>query len=279
MLPEKFPLVSVVITSCNSAATISRCLQSVNEQDYPKEKIEIVLVDNHSSDHTLAIAKRFTDKIFICGPERSAQRNCGIHKARGKYILYLDSDMSLSKQVVSECVGRCENEKVSALYIPERITGPGFWLRVRKFERTFYEGTCIDAVRFLRKAVVLEIGGFDEALTGPEDWDFSRRINDRTKTSIIKVALYHNEPRFNFARFVKKKCYYAMSFDKYVRKWGKDDPIIRKQLGFSYRFWGVFTENGKWKRLLIHPLSTIAMYLLRSMVGFKYLKHLARKKT
>lgn len=45
---------------------------------------------------------------------------------------------------------------------------------MRDFERSFYNTACIDAVRFVRKDKFLEIGGFDESLTGPEDWDFDR---------------------------------------------------------------------------------------------------------
>ncbi|GCC09993.1 N-glycosyltransferase [archaeon] len=50
--------------------------------------------------------------------------------------------------------------------------------------------------------------------------------------------------------------------DKYIQKSGKDDPIIKKQLGLWYRFFKVFIENGKWKRLKRNPALTVAMYVL-----------------
>ena len=93
----------------------------------------------------------------------------GLKKASGKYILYLDADMILSKNVIFECIEKCEKEGYIALYIPEKIIGGGFWIKVRDFERGFYTGTCIDAVRFIRKDKFQEVGGFDENLTGPED--------------------------------------------------------------------------------------------------------------
>ena len=70
---------------------------------------------------------------------------------------------------------KCECENVDALYIPERIVGDGFWIKVRDFERSFYVGTVIDAVRFIRKDLFEKIGGFDETLIGPEDWDLNRQ--------------------------------------------------------------------------------------------------------
>ncbi|MFH1048253.1 MAG: hypothetical protein V1732_01165 [Patescibacteria group bacterium] len=53
---------------------------------------------------------------------------------------------------------------------------------------------------------------------------------------------------------MNKKGYYAKSFGAYINKWGKNDSEIKKQLGFYYRFIGVFIENGKWKKLIAHPI-------------------------
>lgn len=280
--------VSVIITTKNEERNIENCLESIKAQSYPQEKIEIIVVDNNSADKTKEIVKKCKEwlaplnvQLFNWGPERSAQRNFGISQATGKYILYLDADMVLSKDVINECIDKCEKEDLIALYIPERIIGNGFWIKVRDFERSFYNGTVIDCVRFIRRDKFLEIGGFDENLTGPEDWDFDRRIKKTGKVDIIKSPIYHSEGRFSLQNYLNKKAYYAKSFEKYIQKWSyidtdnrikpKNDPIIRKQLGFGYRLWGVFIEDGKWKRLIRHPLLAWGMYVLRSLVGLRYL--------
>ena len=126
-------------------------------------------------------------------------------------------------------------------------------------------------MRFVRKDKFLEVGGFDEDLTGPEDWDFDRRINAVGLTGIIKAPICHNEKAVNFNKYTAKKAYYAQSFKKYREKWGKNDPIIKKQLGLGYRFFGVFMENGKWVHLIAHPLLSLGMFFLRFLVGVKYL--------
>ena len=266
-------LVSVVITTKNEEKHISNCLASIKSQSYPQEKIEVIIVDNNSNDKTKEISLRYTDKVYNFGPERSAQRNYGVKQANGKYILYLDADMILSENIISECVNKCEHEGCIALYIPERIIGKGFWVMVRDFERSFYNATVIDCVRFVRRDKFLEIYGFDESLTGPEDWDFDRRIKEVGKTDIIDSPIYHNEGKFNLIRYIKKKIYYVRSFDAYIKKWGKNDPIVRKQLGFWYRYFGVFIENGKWRKLLSHFVLTLGMYLLRFLVGLAFLIH------
>lgn len=266
--------VSLIITTKNEDRHIENCLKAVRNQIYPHDKIEIIVVDNNSLDQTKKIAYKYTDKIYNFGPERSAQRNYGIEQAQGEYILYLDADMILSQRVIAECVEKCKKERYVALYIPEKITGDGFWIKVRDFERSFYDATAIDCVRFVKKDEFLKIGGFDETLTGPEDWDFDRRIKKNGKVDIIKSPLYHNEGRFNLKKYLYKKSYYSRSLDKYIKKWGKNDPLIRQQLGLWYRYFIVFIESKqKFTKLISHPLLLIAMFFLRIMIGISYLKN------
>ena len=148
MSPEVDPAVSVIVTTKNEQHKIRACLESLLKQSMPP--LEIIVVDNFSVDNSSEIAHEFGAIVFQIGPERSAQRNYGVEKAQGKYILYLDADMRLSPKVIEECVNRCEADpEVTGVYIPEIIVGKGFWIKVRRFERSFYDGTVIDAVRFL----------------------------------------------------------------------------------------------------------------------------------
>jgi len=269
--------VSIIITTRNEEENIADCLKSIKEQTHPQNMIEVIMVDNNSTDNTVEIARRFTDKVYNYGPERSAQRNFGIKQAAGEYVIYLDTDMALSPAVIAECVAKCEGKDCVALYIPERIKGRGFWIRVRDFERSFYDATVIDCVRFIRKDKFLEIGGFDESLTGPEDWDFDRRIRQVGNTGIINSPIYHNEGEFNLRKYLNKKSYYAKDFQRYIDKWGKDDPVIKKQFGLGYRYFGVFVEYGKWKKALIHPVLLSGVFVLRFFVGIGYLLKRASK--
>lgn len=270
---NEFTLVTVVITTRNESCNICNCLESVKKQTYPQDKIEIIVVDNNSIDNTKELACRYTEKVYNWGPERSAQRNFGVRKGAGKYILYLDADMILSENLIFECVEKCEVEGRGALYVPEIIIGKGFWIRVRDFERSFYNATCIDCVRFINREKFIEIGGFDESLTGPEDWDLDRRITEKAKSGVSNSVLYHNEGEFNLSRYLEKKFYYSGTFKRYIDKWGQDDAIVRKQLGFYYRFIGVFTENSRWEKSIAHPILLSGMYLLRSFIGWGYLVH------
>ncbi len=264
--------VSIIITTKNEEKNIENCLRSILNQSYPQNKIEIIVTDNNSNDKTKTVAKKYTDKVYDKGPERSAQRNYGVKESHGEYFLYLDADMILDKNVIKECVERVQkNSDIIGLYIPEIIMGESYWCQVRRFERSFYDGTVIDCVRFIKKDVFLKIGGFDEAMSGPEDWDLDRKIRQIGKVALISSPVYHNESEFSLKKYLGKKGYYIQSFDKYVAKWGSNDAEIRKQLGFYYRFIGVFTENGNWKKLLAHPFLTLGIYILRTNVGIRFL--------
>jgi len=169
------PLVSIVIATKNEENNIENCLISITEQTYPN--IEVIVVDNNSTDKTFEIALKFTDKVFDKGPERSTQRNYGMAKiACGKYVMFLDADMILGPKAAEACVYMSENENWIALHIPEFVLGTKYFTRVRRFERSFYNGTVIDGARFLKKSTFVEVGGFDETMSGPEDWDIDKKI-------------------------------------------------------------------------------------------------------
>ncbi len=265
-----FPVVSILITTKNEEKNIGNCLRSIKSQD--TENLELIVVDNFSDDKTLHIAEEFGAKTFLKGPERSRQRNYGAQMAKGKYLLYLDADMILDSHLVGECLEKCEEDGFDALYIPEHIVGKGFWIKVRDFERSFYTGTVIDAVRFVRREIFLQLEGFDETLVGPEDWDFDRKIRTIGKVGLADTCLLHNEGYFDMKRYLKKKGYYSDGVRKYVDKWGQNDPETKRQTGMRYRLLGVYVEGGKWKRLVRHPLLTIAMYYLRLRVAVRYVR-------
>jgi glycosyltransferase involved in cell wall biosynthesis len=264
------PMVSVVVTTRNEEKNIENCLNSILAQTF--KNIELIVVDNFSEDRTVEIARKYSAKVYFKGPERSTQRNYGARVSSGEYLLYLDADMILSPTVIEDCVEKCEGDRADALYIPERIVGECFWTKVRDFERSFYTGTLVDAVRFVRKNLFEKVDGFDESLVGPEDWDFDRRVRKIGRTGIVNVPLYHNEGQFNIKRYLKKKKYYSKGIKKYIRKWGTHDQETTKQVGVWYRLMGVFVEKGKWKRLIRHPICMIAMYCLRLRVAIGYLQ-------
>lgn len=90
------PIISVVIPAYNEEKHIVRCLDSIYRQKYPKEKLDVIVVDNYSTDDTVKLAKRYPVRIYK-DRTKDAQRlkMVGLRKARGKYFIFLDADNRL----------------------------------------------------------------------------------------------------------------------------------------------------------------------------------------
>ena len=259
---------------------LQACLQSIRSQSYPREKIEIIIANRSMSVSASRIAKKF-DAVLLqnAGKERSAQRNKGALTAHGKYLLFLDVDMTLSHNVISECIALFANKPhISGIYIPEVIKGRGLFGAIRNFERSFYNGTCIDAMRCIKADIFKHIGGFDTQLWGGEDWDLDRRLGGQNKGFIISKPLYHDEQNNTMYTYLQKKAYYTDSLVRYKDKWGDTDTIVQKQLGFLYRFLIVFVENKKWKKILRYPHLFLGVYSLKFFIGVTYIYALFRNR-
>lgn len=230
------PLVSILVHTRNSEKTIRQHLKSIKNQSY--KPIEIILVDNNSTDNTVTIASSFTKNIYRFGPERSAQRNYAAKKATGDYFLIPDSDMILGRDVIKKCIELiAENSDIKAIIIPEKSAGEGFWAKCKALERSFYIGlSWMEGARFFKRDVFLEMKGYDEQNTGTEDYDLPQRIRRKYgERSIGRIDEYivHYEGRLSFWRSIEKKFYYARTLKVYQQS---NDEYFKKQANIFLRF-------------------------------------------
>lgn len=87
------PSISVVIPTYNSAKVLPLCMASIKNQNYPKEKIEVIIADGGSTDSTLEIARKYTDKIYP-NPLKTGEagKAVGVRYSKGEIIALIDSD-------------------------------------------------------------------------------------------------------------------------------------------------------------------------------------------
>ena len=274
---------SVVITTRNEEENIANCIRSF---DARRGDVEVIVVDNSSTDRTKEIAAGLGATVLDKGPERSAQRNLGWRTASADWVVVLDADMILPGETLDEMLdvagrGTAGGASVPLAYwVPEVRTGSGIRTKARNFERSFYDGTCIDALRLFHKSVLEKTGGYDESLiAGPEDWELDIRVlATGACCKVLGHHLVHNEKALSFGRLMAKKAYYTKSMAAYQAKWA-GHPALKKQFGLFYRYFGVFVENGKWRRLLRHPVLAAVMYFERVAVGLVYLANRFRGST
>jgi glycosyltransferase involved in cell wall biosynthesis len=268
------PLVSVIVPTRNSAKFLESCLKSIKNQSY--KNIELIVVDNNSIDKTKKIVKKFADKFFNKGPERSAQRNFGVKRSSGDYVLIIDSDMILSKKVIESCVAKAQVDgNIKGIIIPEESFGEGFWAQCKKLERSFYIGIdWMEGARFFRKSIFQKVNGYDERLVSGEDWDLSQKIKKLGAIGRIDNFIYHNEGKINLAKTIKKKFYYAGEFKNYVSK-NKDSKQLKKQAGIFSRYKIFFSQP---KKLFKNPILGVGMLFMKTCeFGFGGMGYIFKK--
>lgn len=256
----KSPLVSVIVTTRNNHETLEACLKSISAQTY--SPIEIIVVDNNSTDDTKEIAQRFTPNVFSKGPERSAQRNFAFTKSSGDYVLIIDSDMELGSDVVASCVLVAMNDqRIGGVVIPEESFGVGFWAQCKRLERSFYVGQdAIEAARFFTRDAFEKSGGYSEEMTGGEDWDLSRRVAAFAQIGRAADFIRHNEGRLYFGKTARKMYYYAQHAVEYFAK-NPTQSALTDQSGPLQRYKLFFSRPGK---LLRNPVIGAGMLILKT---------------
>jgi glycosyltransferase involved in cell wall biosynthesis len=259
----KLPLVSVIVPTYNSASYLDACLKSIVEQSY--ERVELIVVDNNSKDNTKEVAKKYAEYVYNYGPERSAQRNFGVKQSQGEYVLIIDSDMELSRDVVKSCVEKIlTNDVLKALIIPEESFGKGFWSQCKKLERSFYSGIdWQEAARFFDRKVYEEVGGYDENLTGWEDYDLPNRIESiygKEYVDRVKELIYHNERNLSLFTSCKKKFYYAATLNSYIEK-NANQSRLAQQTSILRRYAVFFSQPIK---LFQNPIFGLGMLFMKT---------------
>jgi glycosyltransferase involved in cell wall biosynthesis len=271
---SKLELVSIVIPTYNSEKSIETCIKSIKKQIY--DNIEIIIVDNYSSDETNNIAKKYDSSIIKTKSERAKARNMGIKKAKGEFILSLDSDMELTSGVIEECVELMKNSNRSGgIIIPEISFGNTFWIKVRNFERSFYAGTKIESARFFKKELVQQVNGYEENIVFFEESTLPQKIekigystNLRIKSNII-----HHEEDFNIIKWLKKKFYYAKKIGVYREKYNQ---YASNQISPLYRL-NTFLGNNNYKKFFSRPILAFGVLILKileyifSFIGYIFM--------
>lgn len=209
--------ISFVVPTKNSGRTLAACLLSLRTQTH--RDVEVLVVDNGSTDATVAIAERYADKALQWGPERSAQRNHGTAMSTGDVVVFIDSDMVMEPHLAAQIAARFAAEpRVGALIIPERSFGEGFLARCRVLEKHLYVGdAAVESPRAFRREIIEALGGWNEALTAAEDWDLADRTRELTAIGRVSAWIWHDEGRIQLRATFAKKRYYGRWIDQYVR--------------------------------------------------------------
>lgn len=205
--------ISVVICVRNAGKTIEECLKFV-EKNNPSE---IILIDGESSDDTVELARRHTDKIF--SDKRRGlgyARQLGAEKAGSKYVAYVDSDVILTPDCLSIMVKELEENGYAAIHAQLLcLDDSNYWERSHEqyIKITFNrlgERNWIGAVAAVFKRDVILQNSFDPFFKGAaEDMDLSLRLGRKGFRLGISTAYAYHRHRNSAKDFVKQRIWYG----------------------------------------------------------------------
>lgn len=295
----KNPTVSVIIPTYDRANLIDKAIKSVLNQTY--KDLEIIVVDDGSTDNTEETVKNFTDfKIhYICHKHNrwaSAARNTGIKASRGEYIAFLDSDdewlpEKLDKQMKT-FIGESSEVGVAYTgdyYVDEKDKGIKK-VHIPRKERYIYgellAGDYVGTPSALlaKKECFTKVGLFDEDLPACEDYDMWFRIAKYYKFRYVKdllvVCLIHNnQMTANSEIMIEGIKRIQTKYSKEFRKRPYSYSTRYFYLGNKFCHLRKRREGQKYfvKAILIYPFCLkYYIYLLCSIFGTRIYMHISR---
>jgi cellulose synthase/poly-beta-1,6-N-acetylglucosamine synthase-like glycosyltransferase len=178
-----FPTVAIVIPARNEADYVSQCLEALARQDYPPNRVQIILSDNGSTDATAAIAHAHGVRVLrhprgLVG----AVRNGGALATSSEILAFVDADCVTRTDWLSAAVAALATPGVGATGGGYLADPQGTWVQ-RAWALTIPRATAGVAALpggsiVVRRELFLALGGFNEQLSAGEDDDFCRRVRD-----------------------------------------------------------------------------------------------------
>jgi GT2 family glycosyltransferase len=217
------PRQTVIIPVRNEERFIAATIGFIQNQDYPRDKVEIIVVDGHSEDRTTAIVQEIASRDprvkLLHNPKRlsSAARNVGAQAATGDIVTYVDGHTFIdSKQLLRDIARHMAQNGVSVLSRPQFLDTPGnsFFQQAVALARRSKLGHALDSTIYLdqdgfvaptssgasyRREVFERVGYFDESFDAAEDFEFNYRAHKSGYASFTsrQLAVYYY-PRPDF---------------------------------------------------------------------------------
>ncbi|MBI2145540.1 glycosyltransferase family 2 protein [Candidatus Woesearchaeota archaeon] len=183
--PKRFPMVSVIIPAYNAASTIRDCLTSVIRIDYPREMLEIIVVNDGSTDKTLSVVSEIMGSNSGMRIKLMSQNNLGkgaalnnaIRECKGEFFACLDSDSFVEPEILQRMLFVFEEGSPDVAIVTPAMKVYRPRTLIQKFQRVEYLIALLfnrllshfDALyvapgpfSLYRTDVVRKLGGFDE---------------------------------------------------------------------------------------------------------------------
>ena len=198
------PKVSILVATYNSELTIDACLKALFELDYPKELLEVIVVDGCSKDATLEIAQKYPVKVVSEPLSAPAAYNYAMKIVSSDALGFVDSDAKVEKEWLRKLVAHLGDPQVAGISgdietwntenIWARSIGYDLKSRYARLKKSVLRVATMNLL--LKKSIIDEVGGFDENLPSQYDTDLGFRITSRG----YKILFEPNATCYHFNR-------------------------------------------------------------------------------
>ena len=210
---------SIIIPAKNEQKLLPSCLASLSRLDYPKDAYEVLMVDNGSTDNTVAIAQQYGAQVFVC-PELTiaSLRNFGANNAQGKFLAFLDADCTVAPDWLTAaslwlgqadvcCFGGPPESPINGTWVQKT------WYIVRCKQHMVEEVVWLESMNmFVRKDIFDRVHGFDETLVTCEDYDLSLRLGKHGRIVADKrIRVIHHGEAATLSHFYRKERWRGLS--------------------------------------------------------------------
>lgn len=179
MKNKDLPTVSILIPTLNAARVLSACLKSINRQDYPAQKLEVIVADGGSTDKTLAIAEKYKARICL-NPLKTGEagKAVALKQAKGELVALIDSDNLLPS--------RSWLKKMVAPFIDPTVLGSEPWQFTYRKKDTLINRYC--ALLGMNDPYCLFVGNYDRKSVLSGKWT-GLKMEEEDKGSYLKIKI------------------------------------------------------------------------------------------
>ena len=181
------PKISVIVATLNSERTIDDCLKAIFELNYPKDSLEVIVVDGCSKDATVKIAEKYPVKVVSSPLNAPAAYNHAMKIVGNAVVGFIDADAKVEKEWLNKLVTYLDDPQVAGVsggietWNTENAWARsiGYDLKNRYARLGKYAPRLATMNLLLKKNVIEEVGGFDENLPAQYDTDLGFRITGK----------------------------------------------------------------------------------------------------